>query len=183
MPHPSGLRVRGFSSMRTLLKRYYGKGDLHFITFSCYQRRPLLATPAARDTFVKILDEIRSRHGFLLLGFVVMPEHVHLLITESAKSNPSKILQVIKQKISQQLRPHAGTPHFWQRRFYDFNVRSEKKLREKLDYMHANPIERRLVIHPKDWRWSSWAHYASGQAGLIRIDTLGPDRARENPHP
>ena len=78
--------------MRNPLKRYYGLGDLHFVTFSCYRRRPLLGTPRSRDCFVKILDQVRSKQNFLLLGFVVMPEHVHLLVSEPAGSNPSVAL-------------------------------------------------------------------------------------------
>jgi REP element-mobilizing transposase RayT len=75
--------------MRNPLKRYYGRGDLRFVTFSCYRRRPLLGTARARDCFVKILDHVRSKRKFLLLGFIVMPEHVHLLVSEPAGSNPS----------------------------------------------------------------------------------------------
>ena len=72
--------------MRNALKRYYGRGDLHFVTFSCYRRRPLLATPRARNCFVKILDRVRCKQDFLLLGFVVMPEHVRTL--ENHKGAP-----------------------------------------------------------------------------------------------
>ena len=177
-----------FSAMRYPLKRFYGRGDLHFVTFSCYRRRPLLGTRRARDRFVKILDEMRKRHPFRLIGYVVMPEHVHLLIREPLKGNPSKILQVLKQKTSAALRKKrksapgqlelgfskdaaAEQEHFWQRRFYDFNVYSEKKLREKLDYMHTNPVARKLVAHPRDWPWSSWSFYAKGE-GLICMDAV-----------
>jgi putative transposase len=186
--------------MRNPLKRHYGQGDLHFVTFSCYRRRPLLGTARARDRFVKILDEVRRRHGFHLIGYVVMPEHVHLLISEGAKKNPSKILQVLKQKVARGLlkkRRQASSAqlslpfdgwqtqgaHFWQRRFYDFNVWSDKKLKEKLEYMHANPIQRRLVQHPKDWPWSSWAHYAGKGDARIRIDSMRGDIESQNPHP
>src|SRR5579883_363041 len=147
--------------VRHPLKRFYGRGDLHFVTFSCYRRRPLLGSQRARNGFVKILNEVRKRHGFRLIGYVVMPEHVHLLMSEPPKGNPSKMLQAVKQKSSAKLRKTrktdprqlslrfiddgAGTEPFWQRRFYDFNVYSEKKLREKLDYMHRNPVERKLV--------------------------------------
>jgi putative transposase len=114
---------------------------------------------------VKILDQVRSRFTFLLIGYVVMPEHVHLLVSEPKKGNPSKLLQVLKQKVSRSLRirtrrPPAQlslgfadateSPAFWQRRFYDFNVWSDRKVREKLDYMHRNPVQRKLVSHPKD---------------------------------
>jgi REP-associated tyrosine transposase len=175
--------------MRHPLKRFYGRGDLHFITFSCYRRRAFLGKQRARDRFVKILDEVRKRHGFRLIGYVVMPEHVHLLVSEPRKGNPSKVLQVLKQKVSAALRNNrrkslpgqlalgfaedeTDEKHFWQRRFYDFNVWSAKKLKEKLEYMHANPVMRKLVAHPRDWPWSSFCHYAKGEKGLIRIDSI-----------
>jgi len=59
---------------------------------------------------------------------------------------------------------------FWQARFYDFNVYSKGKKREKLNYMHANPVIRGLVKHPRDWRWSSWGFYRGGAAGVVAID-------------
>ena len=187
---PFGFKGAGFAPMRNPLRRYYGLGDLHFVTFSCYRRRPFLGKPGARDRFVKLLDEVRCRHDFCVLGYVVMPEHVHLLLSEPAKSSPSKVLQVLKQKVSHVLRKkprrrppgqltlgfpddEAAPAAFWQRRFYDFNVWSAKKVRERLEYMHANPVKRKLVMHPKDWPWSSWSYYAKGEQGLLRIDPLG----------
>jgi putative transposase len=153
------------------LKRFYGRRDLHFITFSCYLRRPYLETVYARNRFVRILDAVRSRHGFALLGYVVMPEHVHLLISEPRTGTPSKVLQVLKQSVSRDS-DLCESIAFWQRRFYDFNVWSGKKVFEKLEYMHDNPVKRRLVAHPKDWPWSSWSHYARAERGLIAIDSL-----------
>lgn len=174
--------------MRNPLRRYYGRGDVHFVTFSCYRRRPLLGTQHARNCFVEVLDQVRSRFGFGLIGYVVMPEHVHLLISEPKKGTPSTVLQVLKQNSSRELRPKptqswseapsiastaptVNARHFWQRRFYDFNVWSWEKVREKLEYMHANPVERKLVEHPKEWPWSSWSHYEKGEEGLITIDS------------
>ena len=178
--------------MRNPLRRFYGRGDLHFITFSCYRRRRYLGTPRARNRFVRILDQVRSRFRFLLIGYVLMPEHVHLMMSEPPKGDPSKVLQVLKQRVSRSLRKPArkpsaqlslvfaaetDSPAFWQRRFYDFNVWSSKKLKEKLDYTHRNPVQRRLVLHPKDWQWSSWSHYEKGEMGLIRIDALGEEES------
>ena len=68
--------------MRRNLKRYYGGGDLHFITCSCYQRQPWLGTPRRRDLFVSVLEAVRRRYEFVIVGYVVMPEHIHLLISE-----------------------------------------------------------------------------------------------------
>jgi len=61
---------------------------------------------------------------------------------------------------------------FWQRRFYDFNVWSDAKRKEKLHYMHANPVRERLVKHPKEWPWSSFSFYAKDEQGLIGIDAV-----------
>jgi len=182
--------------MRNPLRRYSGRGDLHFVTFSCYRRRSYLGTKRSRDCFVRILEEVRTRHAFRLIGYVVMPEHVHLMISEPKKISPSKALQVLKQKVSRALRGKRKkrasgqlslafpgsvreTGAFWQRRFYDFNVYSQKKLREKLEYMHANPVVRGLVAHPREWPWSSWSHYAKRETGLIVIDDL-KDRGIED---
>ena len=68
------------------LKRYYGRGDLHFLTFSCYRGLPLLKTMRARNLFVQALGKIRERYKFLLVGYVVMPNHVHLLVSETSKA-------------------------------------------------------------------------------------------------
>jgi len=171
------------------LKRYYGRGHLHFLTFSCYRRLPLLKTVRARHLFVRELARVRAEYGFLLVGYVVMPEHVHLLISEPKKGTPSTVLQMLKQRVSQKLRKKrrkvsarqlrlafpepVETPRgFWQQRFYDFNVYTNAKKREKLDYMHSNPVTRGLVRHPNDWPWSSWSFYTKGEAGLIGIDVV-----------
>src|SRR5690242_19515130 len=86
------------------LIRIYGRGHLHFITFSCYRRVPFLRSVRAKNAFVQILDEVRDRYGFSLVGYVVMPEHVHLLIGEPAKGTPSTVIQVLKQRVSRRLR-------------------------------------------------------------------------------
>ncbi|MDE3137162.1 MAG: transposase [Acidobacteriota bacterium] len=160
------------------LRRYYGRGDLHFLTFSCHRRLPLLGTATARNLFVDVLGKIRLRYSLLLVGYVVMPEHVHLLVSEPAGSTPSKVVQALKQRVSRDLRdvgPSGGTsilPGFWQPRFYDFNVRSSEKRREKLDYMHLNPVKRGLVKEPGEWAWSSYSCYEKGQPGLVPIDPV-----------
>ena len=169
------------------LKRWYGYGHLHFITFSCYQRKPLLRSARACNELVRILGEVRARHGFKLIGYVVMPELVHLLISEPRKGTPSTVLQVLKQRLSRRLRKRRRKPagqftlwrqdaarlrKFWQRRFYDFNVWSARKLGEKLNYMHHNPVQRGLVHHPRDWPWSSYRFYSGGGAVLLAMDRV-----------
>src|SRR5579863_7284933 len=89
--------------MPTELHRYYGAGDSRFITTSCYQRRPLLGTPCARDLFLEVMEQIRRRHQFVVVGYVVMPEHVHLLFTEPERGNPSLALAALKQTFARRL--------------------------------------------------------------------------------
>ena len=173
------------------LKRIYGFGHLHFITFSCYRRLPLLRSARARSLFVHALDQVRREYGFKLVGYVVMPEHVHLLISEPARGNPSTVLKMLKQRVSQKLRRKARReisagqqsfqfapcrmllPQFWQKRFYDFNVWSLKKRIEKLHYMHMNPVKRGLVARPDEWIWSSFSFYQGKGETLIEIDRVG----------
>jgi len=95
---------------------------MHFITCSCYRRLPLLGNDDSRNLFVKILDEVRDRYGFGLTGYVVMPEHVHMLVSEPIKGTPSTIMQVLKQRASSQLRIQVDPgdeilQHFWEPRF------------------------------------------------------------------
>ncbi len=187
-----GFRAWGFSPiMPKNLKRTYGFGHLHFITCSCYRRLPLLASSQSRNLFVRVLDQLRHEYGFKLVGYVVMPEHVHLLLSEPARGTPSTVLKMLKQRVSLRLRrklrrrtslaqrnfPSASLGNeqlaqFWQRRFYDFNVWSRKKKIEKLAYMHANPVKRELVDDPGNWPWSSCAFYQGRGEVLIKIDPV-----------
>jgi REP element-mobilizing transposase RayT len=83
--------------MPTNLHRCYGAGYSHFITTSCYQRRPLAGTPRSRNLFIEVLEEVRQRYQFVVVGYVVMPEHVHLLFTEPERGNLSLVMAVLKQ--------------------------------------------------------------------------------------
>ncbi len=173
-------------AMRNKLERRYGRRQLHFITCSCYRRRPLLGTARKRDAFLRILNEVRERYQFWLVGYVVMPEHIHLLIAEPKVGTPSTVMQVLKQRVARRLRPRArrnknqmdlwteapteALGSFWQRRFYDFNVWSAKKRIEKLNYMHGNPVKRGLVAEPGLWAWSSYRFYQYGEKNACTPD-------------
>jgi putative transposase len=167
-------------------RRYYGADYVHFITTSCYQRQPLLATKGNRDHFLRVLEQVRRRYHFVVVGYVVMPEHIHLLLSEPERGNPSIVMQALKQGFARSLlcrlrRPQnrrqpslwdtaLGEGHIWQRSFYDFVVWSEGKRVEKLRYMHQNPVKRGLVLEPEQWRWSSYRHYAYGEAGPVLVN-------------
>ena len=158
--------------------RYQSQRCLHFITFSCYQRMKLLDSVAARDTFEQELERVRAWYGCYITGYVVMPEHVHLLLSEPERGKLSLLIQMLKQITSRKLKP-PGQPRFWQVRYYDFPVWSEAKRIEKLRYIHRNPVKRGLVKRPEDWKWSSFAHYATGVEGAVEIESQWTARRRE----
>jgi putative transposase len=161
-------------SMPTGLKRYYGHEHLHFLTCSCFHRQPWLSEPRRRDLFLQILEEVRQRYRFVVVGYVVMPDHIHLLIGEPEQGTPSTVMQVLKQRFARQvLRPGGDSqhqPHVWQRRFYDFNIWSQRKRVEKLRYMHRNPVKDGLVAEPEHCEWSSYRSYAFQEEGRVRIN-------------
>lgn len=172
--------------------RFYGGRDLHFVTFSCYQRRQLLDDPLLRDLVLETLERVRQRYRLVVLGYVVMPEHVHLLLTEPQRDTVSTAMQALKlgfvRKLSGSPVPtsrnggetwgipgfassESTKPHrFWQTRFYDFNVWTEEKRIEKLRYIHRNPVKRGLVASPEQWPWSSFRWYLSGEKGPVTIN-------------
>jgi putative transposase len=170
------------------LHRFYGSDDLHFVTFSCYQRRSLLDSEVRRDVLLKILERVRRRYRLVVLAYVVMPEHVHLLLSEPQRGTLSTAIQALKLGFfrslfgsGDNLNPGScksgetqGTRsvprRFWEQRFYDFNVRTEGKRVVKLRYIHRNPVKRGLVESPELWRWSSFRWYCHGEMGPVRIN-------------
>ena len=110
------------------LIRYQQSGDFHFLTFSCYQRLPNLRSTMARELFESALERVRLRFHIAVAGYVVMPEHVHLLVSEPREGDLSSAVRSLKLSVS--LR--STEKPFWQARYYDFNVRTENKFTEKL---------------------------------------------------
>jgi putative transposase len=196
--------------MPSRLKRFHESGQTHFLTFSCYQRRPFLNSIESRLIFESALERVRLRFFLRVYGYVVMPEHVHLLISEpdgapfkpsvglsggerkpdGAPFKPSvglsggettrtlaDAIKSLKQGVSRRLIGEAE--HFWQKRYYDFNVRDDRQFMEKLRYIHRNPVKRGLCERPEDWEWSSFLHYATGLEGRVEIESEWASRRRE----
>ena len=140
------------------LKRYHETEALHFITWSCRDRQPLLGTAEKRDLLLRVLEQMRNRYRFSIVGFVVMPEHVHLLMSEPLVGNVSTVIGAVKFGFTRrvmtdnphlwQLRPEVGHPtdlgrHFWMKRYYDFNVYSDAKRGETA--LHARESSRSWI--------------------------------------
>ena len=132
-------------------------------------RLPFRASAQRRALFLQVLEETRKKSQFVVAGYVVMPEHFHLLIGEPKIKNPTIVMQVLKQRVARKCRARKREAKrqltlisnelpraFWQARFYDFNVGTKRKYGEKLDYIHYNPVKRGLVSSPELWQWSSF---------------------------
>jgi putative transposase len=175
---------------RKRVKHYHEPGDVHELTFSCYQRQPLLTNDRWRSMLSASLDRALAGHDFRLAAFVFMPEHVHLLVYPAAeKADVSALLSAIKRPFAFQVkkllidtcspllpkrtireRPGKTAFRFWQEGpGYDRNLSSPKAVLSSMDYIHANPVSRSLVNRAIDWRWSSARHY------LLDTPKVDPD--------
>ena len=176
---------------------FYGLNHLHFLTTTTYRRTRLFDSDRFKRNFITVLGDLRAELGFQIVGYVLMPEHCHLLLWPSESANPSQIMQRLEERtakfILKNLRRNLQYPwcermlgrlrlppsvhhharyRVWQRKFYDLNIWSEKKRTEKLNYMHNNPVKRGLVARLEDWPWSSWRFYYLGDSTLLAMDRM-----------
>ena len=159
-----------------------------FVTFSCYHRFRLLTSPAVIQVFLDELDGVRSRHSLRLFGYVIMPEHVHLVLWPPDRLKLGVVIGQLKSLSARRMLPllqnrrgstldrlevkRGGENRiaFWQIRCYDHNCRTPETVREKIVYCHKNPVVRGSVSDPADWRWSSFNWYAGREDVPISMD-------------
>ena len=170
------------ASHRKLVRHYNEPGHCHELTFSCYQRRPLLTNDQWREMLSRSIDRAMVGHAFRLVAFVYMPEHVHLLVLPTdPKSEVERLLYAVKRPYSyriKQLLIQAKSPllrqltvqdrpgkmvfRYWQAGpGYDRNLSTPEAVASSIEYFHLNPMRRGLVVDPLQWRWSSCRFYAT----------------------
>jgi putative transposase len=175
---------------RKRCKRYNTPGHSHYLTFSCFQRKPFLSGARSRQWLVDAITLARITHQFHLWAYVVMPEHAHLLIFPTGESyDISRIFTTIKQSVAKTAiayvrnnapdfleqmsdrQPNGKViSRFWQRGGgYDRNLWTPRDVWEKIDYIHNNPVKRNLSATPTEWAWSSAGDFA-GTQGPLPID-------------
>jgi len=180
----------GKSYVEKRRRRYNEPNQPRELTFSCYRGFPYLARDRTREWFREALENARTEFGFQLWAYVVMPEHIHLLLNPGATpERMSRFLQAVKESVARQAIRHlkAKAPEwlaritvregarlrhrFWQPGGgYDRNVRGIAALRAMIDYIHANPVRRGLVAKPEDWEWSSARWFAGIRPVKIEMD-------------
>jgi putative transposase len=169
----------------TLLRHYDNDGAVRFITFSCYRRYPIFSEVRSIELLIEQVKRLRADYGVRILGYVIMPDHVHLvlwpprgiqlgvLIGQVKGRSGRKIILNWEQKIPEQLAvPWRAERQYqvFQRRCYDHNCRSVREVSEKIEYCHKNPIVRGLVQSAEDWEWSSCRWYAGMRDVPLEID-------------
>ena len=178
---------------RKHLRRIEHTNHLRHLTFSTYQRLPLFATDHTRDLFAAALADLRTRAGFHLYAWVLMPEHTHILLWPRLPDVPvPKMLRSLKSSVARSainhfratndpILPHLiipnGSTRFWQRGGgYDRNLRHGDDINQVIEYIHHNPVRRALVSRATDWHWSSARWYAGDRSSPVTIDPLPPKR-------
>jgi putative transposase len=170
--------------MPTGLVRLQQTGHSHFITFTCYRRREHLTSSHACSAVLHALENTRQRYELRVYGFVLMPEHVHLLLSEPERGTLARALQSLKSASARTARdvPTGKTgacAPFWQTRYYDRYMRDYDEFSEKLRYIHRNPVKRGLCSSPEQWPWSSFRHYFTGTDVGVEIESKWTVRAIE----
>jgi len=172
------------------LKHYDHDGRARFITFCTHEKIPLLTNNVIRKIVIDSISAMRDEYGFLLIGYVIMPEHIHLVIIPRIDTRVGAIIGDIKRFSSKRIikifktrnnnalldklnvcRDGNSRLAFWQRRCYDHNCRLEKSMWEKVNYCHNNPVIRRLVQKREDWEWSSYRWYHGYPNVLLEMDS------------
>jgi putative transposase len=160
------------------LKRYEQAHWLHFVTFSATIAL-LPASPDARRIVEQTLEQVRLWYVFYLTGYVVMPEHLHLLLSEPEHAKLSTALQMLKQITAHKLISYAP-PMFSGKPATTTSTYGESTNGiEKLRYIHRNPVQRGLCESPEDWEWSSFRHHLRGVEGVVEIESQWTARRRE----
>jgi putative transposase len=135
-----------------------------------------------RDLAVAALEHARLQYRHRVFGFVVMPEHVHLLISEPARATVAQAVgssKIFSAKSAARAGFRLPGRPLWQARYYDRNLRDYDEFTEKMRYLHRNPVKRGLCQLPEEWKWSSFRHYATGEACGVEIESQWAARRRE----
>ncbi|MBN1808249.1 MAG: transposase [Planctomycetes bacterium] len=158
------------------------QGHAHFVTFSCYKRRNMLSLQETKRIVVGTLGAQITKHKTKLVGFVIMPNHVHVLVWFGDGGRISPFMRDWKRETSYKIkkflrnseyaRRHDLREPVWQPRYHDFNVVSREKILEKLNYMHNNPVAANLADTPCEYRFSSALWYEKGQSVGVRIECM-----------
>lgn len=159
------------------LRHYDGCGTARFVTFNCYRNEACFRNPEACRLLLKHVKEVREKHHFKLISYVIMPDHVHLVLWPPDGMKLGLVVGEIKSKFARDYFSTiaTGIPEprvFWEKRCYDHNCRSSQTTCEKINYCHNNPVRRKLVESPEDYIWSSFNWYQGKENVPLQLDEV-----------
>jgi putative transposase len=159
----------------------YGKGHLHLITCSCYRKQPKLGIEKHRNVFCRLLEELRVKFRFGVVGYVVMPDHFRLLIAEPSVDTAANSIEMLQQRYQRRYNASArSTEQVWESRYSDVHIYTPEKIDAQLDLMHQEPVKAGLAQSATDWEWSSARSYAGLPEGVVTVERATEDRAAGN---
>ena len=145
----------------------------YFITTTTHDRLPVFADPAAATLFTEDLFALRKELIFLLPAYVVMPDHIHLIIVPSLRAQLAKIMQHIKGRFARRYHErHGGEGKLWQPRYYERVISDEAALLRSVDYIEANPQEAGLASEAESYAYSSASRPTGDLEGYLSGDAM-----------
>lgn len=153
--------------------RIYLEDYCYFLTINSYRKKTIFRSDRIKILYLQSLDYCRNKFHFKLLGFAILPNHIHLLIIPPEGRNVSDVMHHVNGVFASRYnRIQKQTGRVIQRRFWDHVIRNDEDFNEKLNYIHNNPIKHGLAGEFEDWQYSSWRNYYLDDDSLVKIDTI-----------
>ena len=153
------------------LRRLFLPEHCYFVTTAVKNREHLLKDDAVCSLIVEDLRYYHKKHGFLFHGYVIMPDHLHILISVQGNATISQIMHDFKSHTAQEINRTLGRQGpFWQKGFYDHIIRDERDFKRRIDYIHRNPLTSGLVSNISEYAFSSFRNYYLDDDSMIKID-------------
>ncbi|MFH0853413.1 MAG: transposase [bacterium] len=167
-----------FTLHRNSPKRIYLDNAIYFVTTKTKYNVPFFKDPVLTNIFIEKLEVAKHITSFLLLAYVILPDHLHLLVQPNKNITISTVMHCIKRNASRSLNiihptlvgedDHPRLRRFeWQSSFYDHIIRNERDFNNHVNYIHFNPVKHGYANKPEDWPWSSYHTFTNEDYGLI----------------
>jgi len=162
----------------TKLRHYDNLGTARFVTFNCYRELPSLNSNMAKELLIKYIEMARDKHSIKIMGYVIMPNHVHLVMLPEKDMKLGLVIREIKSRMAKEYfarmenLSRGAQRVFWQKRCYDHNCRTPETTKEKIIYCHNNPVRRGLVKSPGNWKWSSYNWCQGNKNVPLQMDEM-----------
>jgi putative transposase len=159
-------------------KSVLGKGELHFITCSSHLHQAKLGAEKHRDLFCQLLEQLRAKYRFNIIGYVIMPSAFHVLLSEPETETVETLILTLRQRYQRRYNTSARSDEpAWEKAIADKHIVGADQIVSCLSFMHQAPVKAKLAEKPTDWEWSSARRYAGLPEGVVTLDPTTDPRA------